>query len=115
VQLLFKLKADGKINNKIAPLSVADQFGADLNAAAGKAFKERGRAFLSTVAGALPRPKSFGTARVLIACKGRLSPVDEGDWKTCAPLGSSGRRVFCGCRCLMSEEEDPYGDAEARA
>ena len=44
------------------------------------------------------RPKNFGNARIPIDRKGRLSLVDEGDWKTCAPLGSSGRRAFCGQR-----------------
>ncbi len=42
VDLLSKLKAEGKINNKVALLSVADQFGADLNAAGSKAFKDAG-------------------------------------------------------------------------
>jgi branched-chain amino acid transport system substrate-binding protein len=42
VSLLSKLKSDGKINNKVVLLSVADQFGADLNAAGSKAFKDAG-------------------------------------------------------------------------
>jgi branched-chain amino acid transport system substrate-binding protein len=42
VSLLSKLKSEGKINNKVVLLSVADQFGADLNAAGSKAFKEAG-------------------------------------------------------------------------
>ena len=42
VEVLGGLKKDGKINNKVAVLSVADQFGADLNAAASKSFKEGG-------------------------------------------------------------------------
>jgi branched-chain amino acid transport system substrate-binding protein len=39
---LNKLKAGEKINNKIAMLSVADQFGVELNAAAGPGFKQAG-------------------------------------------------------------------------
>ena len=77
-----------------------------------------GGAVSSTVAGVLPRPKSFGTPRVLIGRNGHLSLVDEGDWKTCAPLGSSGRRVFCGQkrprRCLMGEEGGRLAEAEAQ-
>lgn len=42
VDMLSKLKAEGKINNKVVLLSVADQFGADLNAAGSKAFKDAG-------------------------------------------------------------------------
>jgi branched-chain amino acid transport system substrate-binding protein len=42
VEMLSKLKAEGKINNKVVLLSVADQFGADLNAAGSKAFKDAG-------------------------------------------------------------------------
>ena len=42
VEVLTKLKNEGKINNKVAVLSVADQFGADLNAAAAVAFKKGG-------------------------------------------------------------------------
>jgi branched-chain amino acid transport system substrate-binding protein len=42
VEILSKLKSEGKINNKVAVLSVADQFGADLNAAAATAFKKGG-------------------------------------------------------------------------
>ena len=42
VSLLSKLKSEGKINNKVVLLSVADQFGADLNAAGSKAFKDAG-------------------------------------------------------------------------
>jgi branched-chain amino acid transport system substrate-binding protein len=42
VEVLTRLKSEGKINNKVAVLSVADQFGADLNAAAGTAFKKGG-------------------------------------------------------------------------
>jgi branched-chain amino acid transport system substrate-binding protein len=42
VDVLTRLKNEGKINNKVAVLSVADQFGADLNAAGGAAFKKGG-------------------------------------------------------------------------
>ena len=42
VEVLTKLKTAAKINSKIALLSVADQFGADLNAAATRAFKDAG-------------------------------------------------------------------------
>jgi branched-chain amino acid transport system substrate-binding protein len=39
---LGKLKAENKINGKVAILSVADQFGVELNAAAGPGFKKAG-------------------------------------------------------------------------
>jgi branched-chain amino acid transport system substrate-binding protein len=42
VDVLTRLKNEGKINNKVAVLSVADQFGADLNAAGSAAFKKGG-------------------------------------------------------------------------
>jgi branched-chain amino acid transport system substrate-binding protein len=42
VSALGKLKLLGKINNKVAVFSVADQFGAELNSAAGPAFKVAG-------------------------------------------------------------------------
>lgn len=39
---LGKLRQQGKINNKVAVMSVADQFGAELNGAAGPALKKAG-------------------------------------------------------------------------
>src|SRR5262245_29295428 len=72
---------------------------------------ERINAFCFVSISCCRHPKNFGNARIPIDRKGGLSLVDEGDLETCAPLGSSGRRVFCGypARCLMSEEEHPFG------
>jgi hypothetical protein len=78
-----------------------------------------GGAVLSTVAGVLARPKSFDIPRVLIGRKGHLSLVDEGDWKTCAPLGSSGRRVFVAKRdhagASWAKKKVRLAEAEAQA